>query len=165
MVIANLPALHAQSPATSPPEFDAASIKPASSPAGGRAVIGFPGRLEFTPGMVSSGSFSVSVGRVILEADAAVPPDAGEIHLVLDNYGTYKTPSVVRWFARHPRYQLLFTPTSGSWVNQVERWFRRSIVVDHSPACQISKRRFRITSTTITSTRNPSSGPQTPNLT
>lgn len=55
--------------------------------------------------------------------DAALPPDAGEIHLVLDNYGTHKTPSVVRWFARHPRYQLHFTPTSGSWVNQVERWF------------------------------------------
>ena len=55
--------------------------------------------------------------------DAAVPPDAGEIHLVMDNYGTHKTPGVVRWFARHPRYQLHFTPTSGSWVNQVERWF------------------------------------------
>jgi transposase len=55
--------------------------------------------------------------------DAAVPPDAGEIHLVLDNYGTHKTPAVVRWFVRHPRYQLHFTPTSGSWVNQVERWF------------------------------------------
>jgi transposase len=55
--------------------------------------------------------------------DAAVPPDASEIHLVMDNYGTHKTPSVVRWFARHPRYQLHFTPTSGSWVNQVERWF------------------------------------------
>ena len=55
--------------------------------------------------------------------DATLPPDAGEIHLVLDNYGTHKTPRVVRWFARHPRYQLHFTPTSGSWVNQVERWF------------------------------------------
>jgi transposase len=55
--------------------------------------------------------------------DAAVPADVGEIHLVLDNYGTHKTPGVVRWFARHPRYQLHFTPTSGSWVNQVERWF------------------------------------------
>jgi hypothetical protein len=42
---------------------------------------------------------------------------------VLDNYGTHTTPRVVRWFARHPRYQLHFTPTSGSWVNQVERWF------------------------------------------
>lgn len=55
--------------------------------------------------------------------DSTLPPDAGEIHLVLDNYGTHKTPKVVRWFARHPRYQLHFTPTSGSWVNQIERWF------------------------------------------
>ena len=42
--------------------------------------------------------------------DATLPPDAGEIHLVLDNYGTHKTPTVVRWFARHPRYHLHFTP-------------------------------------------------------
>jgi transposase len=55
--------------------------------------------------------------------DATVPAEAGEIHLVLDNYGTHKTPKVIRWFARHPRYHLHFTPTSGSWVNQVERWF------------------------------------------
>jgi transposase len=55
--------------------------------------------------------------------DKRLPVDAGEIHLVLDNYGTHKTPKVIRWFARHPRYQLHFTPTSGSWVNQVERWF------------------------------------------
>src|SRR6266404_6022797 len=55
--------------------------------------------------------------------DSTLPSDTGEIHLVLDNYGTHKTPKVVRWFARHPRYQLHFTPTSGSWVNQVERWF------------------------------------------
>ncbi len=55
--------------------------------------------------------------------DSGLPPEAGEIHLVLDNYGTHKTPQVVRWFARHPRYHLHFTPTSGSWVNQVERWF------------------------------------------
>ena len=57
--------------------------------------------------------------------DSTLPPDAGEIHLVLDNYGTHKTPTVVRWFARHPRYHLHFTPTSGSWVNQVERWFAK----------------------------------------
>jgi transposase len=57
--------------------------------------------------------------------DSKLPPDAGEIHLVLDNYGTHKTAKVVRWFARHPRYHLHFTPTSGSWLNQVERWFAR----------------------------------------
>jgi transposase len=55
--------------------------------------------------------------------DSRLPADVGEVHLVLDNYGTHKTPKVVRWFARHPRYQLHFTPTSASWVNQVERWF------------------------------------------
>lgn len=55
--------------------------------------------------------------------DSQVPPEEKEVHLVLDNYGTHKTPQVVRWFARHPRYHLHFTPTSGSWVNQVERWF------------------------------------------
>jgi len=55
--------------------------------------------------------------------EATLPADAGEVHLVLDNYGTHKTPQVIRWFARHPRYHLHFTPTSGSWVNQVERWF------------------------------------------
>jgi transposase len=55
--------------------------------------------------------------------DAALPVDAGEVHLVLDNYGTHKTPQAIRWFVRHPRYHLHFTPTSGSRVNQIERWF------------------------------------------
>jgi len=55
--------------------------------------------------------------------DSKLPPDEREVHLVLDNYGTHKAPRVIRWFARHPRYHLHFTPTSGSWVNQVERWF------------------------------------------
>jgi transposase len=55
--------------------------------------------------------------------DSRVPPDL-DVHLVMDNYGTHKTPRIVRWFARHPRYQIHFTPTSASWLNQVERWFR-----------------------------------------
>jgi len=45
------------------------------------------------------------------------------VHIVMDNYGTHKTPKVKRWFARHPRYHLHFTPTSASWLNQVERFF------------------------------------------
>jgi hypothetical protein len=45
-----------------------------------------------------------------------------DIHLVLENYGTHKAP-VRAWLARHPRYHLHFTPTSASWLNQVERWF------------------------------------------
>ena len=46
-----------------------------------------------------------------------------ELHLVLDNYGTHKHPAVKRWLARHPRFHLHYTPTSASWMNQVETWF------------------------------------------
>jgi len=55
-----------------------------------------------------------------------------EVHLVMDNYGTHKTPKVKRWFARRPRYHLHFTPTSASWLNQVERFF-----------AEITRRRIR----------------------
>lgn len=54
--------------------------------------------------------------------EANVPANL-DIHLVMDNYSTHKTPSIKRWFARHPRFHLHFTPTSASWINQVERWF------------------------------------------
>jgi transposase len=46
-----------------------------------------------------------------------------EIHLVLDNYGTHKHPEVKKWLAERPRYHVHFTPTSSSWLNQIERWF------------------------------------------
>jgi len=54
--------------------------------------------------------------------DANVPATL-QLHLILDNYGTHKTPTVKAWFARHPRFHLHFTPTSGSWLNLVERFF------------------------------------------
>jgi transposase len=54
--------------------------------------------------------------------DASVPADM-EVHLVLDNYGTHKTSTVKSWIVRHPRFHVHFTPTSASWLNQVERWF------------------------------------------
>lgn len=47
----------------------------------------------------------------------------GEIHLVLDNYATHKHPKVKSWLSRRPRFVLHFTPTSASWMNQVETWF------------------------------------------
>jgi len=47
----------------------------------------------------------------------------GEIHLILDNYGTHKHEKVQRWFAKRPRYHLHFTPTSASWLNLVELFF------------------------------------------
>jgi transposase len=60
--------------------------------------------------------------RFLKTIDANVPADL-DIHLILDNYGTHKTPRVRRWFAAHPRFHLHFTPTSASWLNLVERWF------------------------------------------
>jgi transposase len=46
-----------------------------------------------------------------------------DVHVVLDNSSTHKTPSIQRWLVRHPRFHLLFTPTYSSWLNLVERWF------------------------------------------
>ena len=46
-----------------------------------------------------------------------------DVHVIMDNYGTHKTASIKRWFARHPRFHPHFTPTHASWLNLVERWF------------------------------------------
>ena len=51
-------------------------------------------------------------------------PQHLQVHLILDNYATHKHESVERWLKRHKRFHLHFTPTSSSWLNQVERWFR-----------------------------------------
>lgn len=51
-------------------------------------------------------------------------PQDKEVHLVLDNYSAHKTPEVLQWLARHRRFHLHFTPTSSSWCNPVERFFR-----------------------------------------
>jgi len=54
--------------------------------------------------------------------DAAVPTQL-DVHVVLDNSSTHKTPAIHRWLLRHPRFTFHFTPTSSSWLNLVERWF------------------------------------------
>lgn len=51
-------------------------------------------------------------------------PKTLQIHMILDNYGTHNHPNVKQWLAKHPRFHLHFTPTSSSWLNLVERWFR-----------------------------------------
>ena len=56
------------------------------------------------------------------QIDANVPPDL-DVHIVMDNYATHKTASIKNWLMRRPRYYVHFTPTSASWINQVERWF------------------------------------------
>lgn len=54
--------------------------------------------------------------------DATVPAEC-DVHLIMDNYGTHKTPTIRRWLAKRPRFHVHFTPTYGSWLNLVERWF------------------------------------------
>lgn len=61
--------------------------------------------------------------RKFLDAIEANVPNHLDVHLILDNYGTHKTPLVHRWLARHPRFHTHFTPTGTSWINLVERWF------------------------------------------
>lgn len=51
-------------------------------------------------------------------------PEHKQLHLIVDNYATHKHPQVQRWLKRHPRFHLHFTPTSASWLNMVERFFR-----------------------------------------
>jgi putative transposase len=54
--------------------------------------------------------------------DEAIPKDLN-IHLIVDNYATHKHPKVRSWLAQRPRYEIHYTPTYSSWLNQVERWF------------------------------------------
>ena len=55
--------------------------------------------------------------------DRQTPADL-DLHLIADNYFTHKTPEVQRWLKKHPRFHMHFIPTSSSWLNLVERWFR-----------------------------------------
>lgn len=61
--------------------------------------------------------------RQFLDAIEANVPARLDVHLVMDNYGTHKTPLIRNWLAKRPRFHVHFTPTYGSWLNQVERWF------------------------------------------
>jgi transposase len=61
--------------------------------------------------------------RFLKKIDAETLPDL-DLHLIVDNYGTHKHPRVKTWNKRHPRFHLHFIPTSSSWLNMVERWFR-----------------------------------------
>ena len=60
--------------------------------------------------------------KFLTTIDSVVPAQL-DVHLVLDNASTHKTPAIRNWFAKRPRFHLHFTPTSASWMNQVERWF------------------------------------------
>lgn len=65
---------------------------------------------------------AIEFKKFLQKIDDEVPADL-DVHLVLDNYSTHKTPTIKRWLAAHPRFHLHFTPTGASWMNLVERWF------------------------------------------
>jgi transposase len=61
--------------------------------------------------------------KFLRQVDRQVPKSL-QVHMILDNYATHKHPNVQAWLDKHPRFHLHFTPTSSSWLNLVERWFR-----------------------------------------
>jgi transposase len=65
---------------------------------------------------------AIEFKKFLVKIDGEVP-DGLDVHLILDNYATHKTPQIKRWLAAHPRFHLHFTPTGASWINLVERWF------------------------------------------
>jgi transposase len=65
---------------------------------------------------------SIEFRKFLDRIDAAVPADL-HVHIIMDNYGTHKTPLIRAWLAKRPRFHVHFTPTYGSWLNLVERWF------------------------------------------
>ena len=61
--------------------------------------------------------------RQFLDVIEAQVPSGLDVHIIVDNYGTHKTAIIRKWFAKRPRFHVHFTPTYGSWINLVERWF------------------------------------------
>jgi len=82
--------------------------------------------LDLTSGKVIGALHSrhraIEFKQFLATLDREVPADL-DVHLVLDNSSTHKTPAIQKWLAAHPRFVLHFTPTSSSWLNLVERWF------------------------------------------
>jgi transposase len=73
-------------------------------------------------GRLHSRHRAIEFKQFLQTLDREVPATL-DVHLVLDNSSTHKTPAIQRWLAAHPRFVLHFTPTSSSWLNLVERWF------------------------------------------
>jgi transposase len=65
---------------------------------------------------------AIEFKKFLQTLDREVPADL-DVHLILDNASTHKTPAIQKWLVGHPRFVLHFTPTSSSWLNLVERWF------------------------------------------
>src|SRR4051794_26778975 len=65
---------------------------------------------------------TIEFKKFLAKLDAEIPTHL-DVHLIVDNYGTHKTPAIKNCLARHPRFQMHYTPTYSSWINQIERWF------------------------------------------
>jgi len=65
---------------------------------------------------------AIEFKKFLQTIDREVPDDL-DVHLILDNASTHKTPAITKWLTTHPRFVVHFTPTSSSWLNLVERWF------------------------------------------
>jgi transposase len=65
---------------------------------------------------------AIEFQKFLRQIESNVPADL-DVHLVMDNYATHKTPAIRKWLASHPRWHVHFTPTAASWINQVERFF------------------------------------------
>jgi transposase len=65
---------------------------------------------------------AIEFKKFLTKLDGEVPADL-DVHLICDNLSTHKTPSIQAWLDAHARIHMHFTPTSSSWLNQVERWF------------------------------------------
>ena len=103
--------------------------------------------------------------KFLKKIDAETPADL-DLHLIVDNYATHKHPNVQRWLKRHKRFHMHFTPTSSSWLNLIERWFRditdRAFAVACSRASLNWSRRFASTSRITTPILKVSFGPPKP---
>ena len=95
------------------------------------------------------------------EIDRCVP-EGLDIHVVMDNYATHKTAAVKAWLARRPHWHVHFTPTSASWINQVERWFAELCSAACTPPPASSKPISGPSSKSTTKTPSPSGGPNRP---
>jgi transposase len=80
--------------------------------------------------------------RFLKVIDDAVPEDL-DLHMVVDNYATHKTPAIHQWLLKHPRFHLHFTPTSSSWLNLVERWLAELTNRETAPVSPPRRHRTR----------------------
>ena len=101
--------------------FAADSFSDTDAAIAGVAASGHPLAAKVI-GALHSRHRAIEFKKFLQTIDREVPADL-DVHLVLDNSSTHKTPAIKNWLTAHPRFVLHFTPTSSSWLNLVERWF------------------------------------------